>query len=410
LSADKDVGLSQEVLYGMFCAGLPSDKMLLAQVSEESVDHALTKVREAGIVDLSDQQVAEVKEQFVTFSRNTHLAVPAPGSRSTYGELLEATGLKEDVHTKFASVYLKHRGEASQLWKEAKIAGVATEDIQTLKLQGKLAFLTKNSKAMTVRLQMDMNIGDPVELVDQGFYKPEKWEAEVRAVAGKDEQQLNALIPPFYEAENVEDRLSAYAEDMAHKMRLSYPTQVIGHMIEHDDADEFKLGAARTVTTTLLKNAAARGFRLGQTPVEAFVRDHSEVLNGIASNAVGTAKQGMKTLQRVYQLSTSNEAMITLSNLGLTSAYDIVALSQEDFITSYGPMFASIEQARLVYRKAQQVTSVTYNLFTIAKNLDSEAPVYGLSAPVEVRESVKNELIKQFPIMESLFGSMDLCE
>lgn len=67
-------------------------------------------------------------------------------------------------------------------------------------------------------------------------------------------------------------------------------------------------------------------------------------------------------------------------------------------------------EARLVYRKAKQVSSVTYNLFTIAKKLDSEPPVVGMSAPVEVRESVRNELIKQFPTMESLFGSMDFCE
>jgi len=379
LSADPEVGLSQDVLYAMSRAGLPSDKMQLAQVSEETVDQALTKVKEAGIVDLSDQQVAEVKKQFGIFSRNTRLAVPAPGSHSTYGELLEATGLKEDARTKFASVYLKHRGDARQLWKKAVKAGVAPMDIQTLQLQGKLTFLTKNSEAMTIRLQKDMGIGDPVELVGKSFYQPEKWKAEVRAMAGNDEQQLDALIPP-------------------------------AHMVEHDDADEFKLGAARSATTTLLKNAAAMGFRLGQTPVESFVRDHSGVLSGIAANEVETAKQGLKTLQRVYQLTPSNEAMPTLLSLGLTSAYDIVALSQEDFITSYGFMFPSSKQARLVYRKAQQVTSVTYNLFTIAKKLDSEAPVYGISAPVEVRESVKNELIKQFPTMESLFGSMDFCE
>lgn len=67
-------------------------------------------------------------------------------------------------------------------------------------------------------------------------------------------------------------------------------------------------------------------------------------------------------------------------------------------------------EAKLVYRKAKQVSSVTYNLFTIAKKLDSEPPIAGMSAPVEVRESVRNELIKQFPTMESLFGSMDFCE
>src|SRR5687768_4802630 len=67
-------------------------------------------------------------------------------------------------------------------------------------------------------------------------------------------------------------------------------------------------------------------------------------------------------------------------------------------------------EAQLVYRRAKQVSSVTYNLFTIARKLDSEPPVAGMSAPPEVRESVRNELIKQFPTMESLFGSMDFCE
>ena len=410
LSADAEVGLSQEVLYGMLRAGLPSDKMQLAQVSEETVDQALTKVKEAGIVDMSDQQVAEVKKQFGTFSRDTRLAVPAPGSRSTYGELLEATGLKEDARTKFASVYLKHRGDAAQLWEKAADTGIVHRDIQALQLQGKLAFLTHNSEAMTIRLQKDMGIGDPVELVEQGFYQPDKWKAEVRAVAGNDKQKLKALIPPAYEAENVEDRLSAYSEDMARKVRLSYPTQVVGHMVEQDTADEFKLGTARSATTTLLKNAASRGFRLGQTPVESFVRDHPEVLNGISTNMIETAKQGTKTLQRVYQITPSNEALPTLLSLGLTSAYDVVALSQAAFLDRYGHKFPSIEQARLVYRKAQQVSSVTYNLFTIAKKIDSEPLVYGMSAPVEVRESVKNELIKHFPTMESLFGSMDFCE
>ena len=32
---------------------------------------------------------------------------------------------------------------------------------------------------------------------------------------------------------------------MARKVRLSYPTQVVGRMIEQDTADAFKLGAAR---------------------------------------------------------------------------------------------------------------------------------------------------------------------
>ena len=492
LSDDTEVGLSQEVLYGLFRAGLPSDKMLLAQVSEETVDQALEKMMEAGIVD--EQNVDEVKKQFQTFSYNMRLKVLAPGSSSTYGDLLEASGLNLEAQNKFFLVYLKHRGDAAQLWEKAAEKFVEEEDIKTLQLQGKLAFLTKNSEAMTTRLQK--KIDDPVELVKSQFYMPEQWEQEVKALAGNNKEILDKLIPPAYKAKTylfswgkvpgkdelnlmvflmqyfniewinrakieksadgktirvtddtnylyltlektnvnlkiddgrtytfivktengelniyanaTEERLSAYAEDMARKVRLSYPTHVVLAMIGNDEF--IKLGAAINVTEKLLTSAADEGFRFGQTPVESFIRDHPDVLRSVEPDEVENAMWGMKTLQRVYQITPSNEAMIALLNLGLTSAYDVVALSQEDFLTSYGSKFPSLEQARLVHQKAQQVSSVTCNLFTIARKLDSEVQVYGMSAPIEVRESVKNELIKQFPTMESLFGSMDFCE
>jgi len=410
LSADGTVGLSAEVLYSLFRAGLPSDRRQLARVSVEALELALAKAREAGIVNLSDQQVANAKKKFEAFALETRLAEPAPGSRSTYGELLNAAGLNANERTKFASVYLNHRGSAAQLWEKAAAAGIAPNRIQALQRQGKLAFLTRNSTELTNRLQQGLGISDPVELVEKGFYQPEKWKTEIKALAGNNEQKLKALIPPAYEAEKVEDRLSAYAEDMARKVRLSYPTQVVGHRVEQDAVDEFKLGAARQAAAKLLKNAAAKGFRLGQTPVETFVNDHPEVLAGIGANARERAKHGLKTLQRVYQITPSYEAMPILMSLGLTSAYDVTALSQEAFLDRYGHKFPSREQAILVYRKAEQVSSVTYNLFTIAKKLEGETPVYGMSAPVEVREAVKNELIKQFPTLQSLFGSMDFCE
>ncbi|MEJ7870614.1 MAG: neuraminidase-like domain-containing protein [Rubrobacteraceae bacterium] len=418
LSADPEVRLPQEAVYGLLRAGLPSDKLHLAQVSAEAVEQALTKIREAGIVGLSDAQVAEIKMQFETFADKTRLAVPAPGSRSTYGALLDNSGLDEDARKKFASVYLNHSRDAD-LWKNARDAGLNDGQIQTLQLQGKLAFLAGNSEAMTVRL-MERQMTDPAQLVEQDFYRAEQWEAEVKRAAGvspdvtieqlsaDDKEKLEALIPLAYAGETLGERLNAYTKDMARKVRFGYPTQVVGRMVEQDDADEFRLGEAHVATATLLKNAAAEGFRLGQTPVETFVEANPGVLDGIDN--IESAKQNVKTLQRVYQVTPSDEAMPVLMKLGLTSAYDIVALSQETFLDRFGHKFPSIEQARLVYRKAQQVSSVTYNLFTIAKKLDSEAPVYGMSAPAEVRESVRNELIKQFPTLESLFGSMDFCE
>ena len=55
---------------------------------------------------------------------------------------------------------------------------------------------------------------------------------------------------------------------------------------------------------------------------------------------------------------------------------------------------------------------MVYNLFTIAKTMESSPVVCtcrvrtGRGAP----ERASNELIKHYPTMESLFGSMDFCE
>lgn len=424
LSADPEVKLPQEAVYGLLRAGLPSDKLLLAQVGSDVAEQALKTVRDAGIVALSDKEIVYFKEQFQTFARAVRLNIPAPGSSSTYDALLKASGLPQDAQDKFVPVYLHQRSDAAQLWDEARKAGLSDAQIGKLQLQGKLAFLAGNSEAMTTRL-MKKQINKPVQLVEQDFHRADAWAAEVFEQAAipvnrrnnltdADRKILNELIPIAYAAEKVEDRLHAYTEDMARKVRLSYPTQVLARLIEKDD--RFR-PLAHPDAVTLLKSAAGQGFRLGTTPVAAFLKTHTGVGAGMAAPAVQSAQRQLQTLQRVYQITPSNEAMPVMMSLGMTSAYDVMEYPEAEFVALFEATYQDIYNysaapglAELVYRKAKQVSSVTYNLFTIAKKLDSEPPVAGLSAPVEVRESVRNDLIKQFPTMESLFGSMDFCE
>lgn len=425
LGADPEMDLPREAVYGLLRAGLPSDKLLLAQVAPDAAEQALRTTRDAGIVELTDQDIGAFKQAFTTFSNKVRLSLPAPGSRSTYGALLRSSGLPQDAQDTFAPIYLNHRGDADRLWEKAREAGLGDAQIGRLQLQGKFAFLAGNSEAMTDRL-LKKQVGDPAKLVEQDLHRADVWTAEVLAQAGipadrrdnltdADRETLDALIPAAYAAEDVEDRLSAYAEDMARKVRLSYPTQVVGRLMETDD--HFKPLAAKGGTVTLLKNAAAQGFRLGETPVTTFLRDHDEVMAGIDDGEVQVARQQLGTLQRVYQITPGNEAMPVLMQLDMTSAYDVMAYPEAEFVELYDKGYLDLydktppkQEARLIRRKAKQVSSVTYNLFTIAKKMESEPPMAGVSAQVEVRENVRNELIKHFPTMESLFGSMDFCE
>ena len=434
MAADPDVPLPQEILYGLFRAGLPSDKLMLAQVGADAVEQALKKVRDANIIGLDDPEIEEVKQKFATFSNEVRLKVPAPGSQSTYGDLLKSSGISAQEQQNFAAVYLNHRGDATKLWEKARKkvedggAGLDDTQISKLQLQGKLAFLTGNSEKLTSRLQQSINTSDPVQLVEENFYQTDPWINEINAMAkipanrrdnltNADKKKLEALIPPMFVGETVEARRKFWAEDMARKVRLSYSTQVLGHKLENDNADQFGLGETRTATATLLKNGAAQGFRLGQTPVEAFFSSHVGARADMTDAEFNRAKQQMKTLQCIYQITPTDEAMPVLTSLGITSAYDVMAYSEEVFLELYIAKYLELygqeigtKEAKLVYSKATQVSSVTYNLFPIAQKLDTEVPVFGMSASADVRDSVKNELIKHYPTMESLFGSMDFCE
>ncbi|MBK9316766.1 MAG: peptidoglycan-binding protein [Acidobacteria bacterium] len=105
-----ETGIPQDTLYALFRAGLPSDKQQLAFVSVGAMEKALVKAREAGIVSLSDQQVAGVKTAFEDFARATRRAAKAPGALSSFGDLLIRSGLDDNEQHAFESVYFSHRG------------------------------------------------------------------------------------------------------------------------------------------------------------------------------------------------------------------------------------------------------------------------------------------------------------
>ena len=434
ISAETD--LPQEPLYGLLRVGLPSDRQVLALLEPNIIDQALHKAVGSSVIQMSDEEVNEFKKAFNSFSEATRLAMPTPGSQFSYNEVLQATGLGDESQAKFASVFLHHQGDSADLWQKVREAGIDDDEIGRLQLQGKLAYLAGNSEPMTRRLLnkelVDPETGerkflsDPLELVTEGFYRADRWVAELRESVNLDsrslvnptagsEQNLEAVIPSSYKGESVEARVEAYAEDMARKVRQSYPTQVLNQELKTDG--RFRLPSAHETTVTLLEKAEARGFRYGTTPASTFLISNPDLQDGLSEAEYRIAEQQVKAVQRVYQITPSDEAMPVLINLGMTSAYDIMAYSEEEFeslfVAEYLNVYGTQAPRDLVWRirrKARQVSSVTYNLYSIGKTLESEPPLAGLSAPVEVRESVKNELIKHYPSMESLFGSMDFCE
>jgi len=405
-----ETGIPQDALYALFRVGLPTDKDQLALVSGQAIELAIAKARESGIVSLTDQQVAGAKAAAGTFARQSRRAAIAPGAVSNMGAFLSKSGLADNEKIIFEDLYFAHQG--AELWQKAKEGGIAPEKVASLQLQGKLAYLTLNNANLAESLQQELQSPDNLtQLVGKELYHADAWKKRLTTLAGNNEQTLQTLIPPIYEGEKIGDRLNAYAADLARKVRLTYPTQVVNRMIEKD---ELQFGSQhsqlKAPVRTFLQNAEPLGFELGRTPIAAFIKQNPTVLTGIESSQVKSAIESVKLTQRLYQITPTDESLKVLMSQKFTSALDVVAFPYDTFIDRFGKLFPSIEEARLVYRKAEQVSSVTFNFFTAAKQLDSAPSTHVTSPPAAVREAAKNELIKHYPTMETLFGSLDFCE
>jgi hypothetical protein len=169
-----------------------------------------------------------------------------------------------------------------------------------------------------------------------------------------------------------------------------------------------------------MRAAGERGFRLGETPVAAFLSAQGEKLGDPTTPAYRAASEQMKSLQRVYQISRDDESMAVLMALNITSAYDAMAYGEAQFVRLFEAKYLELYRkppaltlARQTFHKIGQVNSVVYNLFTIARKMQTEPAVAGMAPPLQaqaqMQQHLRDSLLKHYPTLETLFGSLDYC-
>lgn len=392
-------GLRQDVFYALFRIGLPTAPEILATVSSDAVQKALTKADRAGIVSMSQQEISSATAAFDDFAGKARLAITTPGAVSNFNELLSA-----DVPSSFADLYFKDPS-AADFWDRAADLGIPAETLDSLKLQGKFLYLTFNNAPLAQRLQQDVgSLTNISKLAEKDYDLSDTWRNVLTTMVGTGgEQAVQKLIPAIYTGTTTADRLAAYSGDLARKVRLSFPTQVAARMIERKELP-LSEGSAANVAN-FLRAAAPLGYDLGRTPLNAFLKNAGENLPEMDR----ASTESLKSLHRLYQVTPSSESLQTAMRLGFTSAREIASYTKEEFTNQFADRFPSGE-ASLVYGQAQTVSSVTFNFFSMAKQVDSAPPVYALSPSDDVRQNARDAIVQQFPSMASLFGNVDFCQ
>jgi hypothetical protein len=400
----KTSGLGQDLLFALYRTGLPTDPSQLALVPVSAVKAALGKANQAGIVSFTDQQITAAASAFQTFSTNTLLALKTPGASYSFKDLLSTTLANSPQQAAFASLYFSNPN-ASDLWEQAANLKIDTQTLNSLKLQGKFLHLTFNNAPLAQELlRVVASPANISRLAEKDFDTVATWQTTLNTLAGNGgDQALQNLVPAVYTGNTTADRIAAYSGDLSRKVRMSFPTQVTARMIERKDIGLSDKTAANV--TQFLRAAGPLGYDLGRTPLNAFIKASGKSLPALDADST----HSLKTIHRLYQVTPSSESLQAALKAGFTSARDIASYKEEDFISRFGATFPPGE-ARLIYRRSHVVSSVTFNIFSSAKQLDTLPPIYGVSGSADDRQQAKSSIVQQFPSMATLFGNMDYCQ
>lgn len=408
-----EAGMTAELLYGVLRAGLPTNKNQLARTKIEEFESALHEAAAMGIVKADHAAIAAAKTAFEKWAMKTLREASAHGTVSSFTELLEHSGLTAAEQAAFEKVYFAQGSQPDQLWEKVEHLGIAKEKIEILKLQGRLLYLTMNSAKLTEHLQKVVgSIEKLPTLAEKDYFQPKTWKDLLHQLAANNQKALAALIPATYGADTVEENLEAYSNDLARRIRMSYPVYVIARMLETQDLHHGgKQPGPKPALPACLRKAAELGFELGRTPVEPFVcKNKKELFHGVKPDEVEELIADIKRLQRLYQITPSDESLKVLLESGLKSAHDVARIPFEDFMRRFGPRFPSPREAELVFRKAHQVKSTVLSHAQMAKSAASSPGMFATSPPPARRLAAKNNLLEHFPNMENLFGSLDFCQ
>jgi Neuraminidase-like domain/Salmonella virulence plasmid 28.1kDa A protein len=366
-------GIPAPHYYALFRAGLPADDETLSRLPSSSLQNVLEQAAKDKVIPQGN--IDETLKVFNNMSTNYLLRNSAAIGVSNLGTML-ALRLNGDQQNIFAESYREAGGSSDQLWSNLKAKGIPSDTISKLQLDGKLGFLTFQNAPLIKRLYDSFQVSDPADLIKKGLYKTEEW----KKVIGTD-------LPKGISADD-------YATSMVNLLISSYPTAVVAEMV-HNSEVKLTADIPKDEVYNFFSSADQKTV-LGETPVKQW--DTYKKLKPQTQSAV-------KQVERMYQLTPSNASMSAISSQGISSAYQIVQYSRDEFLQKYGNGFPSQDEASMTYTRAQEVYSATTNIANAYISYRINPNVYTISGKTEITQAD----IIEYPTMEGLFGNFDYC-
>lgn len=312
-----------------------------------------------------------------------------PGNASL-SSVLRQSKLPSSGYGRFSELYDQHRGAGAKLWAslEEEPSLFAPQVVNDLKKTFAVAAIAKNHTPIVQYLKEAY--ADPRELAKLGH---EQWVAHIRANIGEGRQGYPSSMDGADDAEKIQ----VYASILRNKAQAAYPTVAV-------------TAAASSGAKPLAHGAQLQAlvdqypeFDLRKTRIDRFLKDKKGELS-LGAEAVAE----LKVLQRAFKNAGDADAAVALYDRNLHSAAHIYFQGRKRFSDKFTKegKFTRLEARRVYDRAARNYAMLLTQVGELHNGFGQLAPqaVQSWQATPEQRE-----LIREFPSLEALFGSLDYC-
>lgn len=371
-----DSGIPVEHCYALLRTGASGDGDNLHRFSDAQVKNALVLAQQSDIID-GGASIDKTIELHRAQAAKQLLEVAPPTAVSTLGDML-SIGLAAADRSTFLDVYRNSGDDAGALWKGLTEAGFGPKKIAKLRATSALGRLTMQNAPVVGRLMEKERIGGLDDLASNGFHAAERWA-----------DAIGDSVPAGLTRD-------AYAAGLAAQVRIAAPTLVAADLVRRKQVE---LDGAGDAVAAFLTGAHGT-HTIGDEPMYAW-----EGFDKLGEEA----KAGALLVERLWQISPSNESMATLARLGIGSARQVASHRRQDFLALHGDEFPSHTEALMVYDKAAQVHTTALNVATAYLAHRSMPNVYVLSGTTGKPAPKKVADTGATGTLEDLFQNMDYC-
>ena len=383
--------ITAEAFYGLYKQGLPTNPNALTAISPNDIEKAIQQAAENSMV--SDELVKNSKEivaKWNDYIVNQALEEIPKNMNASLSELLSIAIADKKNHQKLVKAYVSHEGSIEEFWNKAdEITGVKGSSSKVQNVL-KLSSLTGNHTAIVDALMSQYKDSKNI-FHDIAGLNQSDWESFIKNVATKTKK---SAVPDFIVAKTEDERVALYAKSLDNKIAITLPTHSFFGKLSNQSSDNTAFSKTKEELVTFFKNNPAFDLKKSDTLSIASADSKYDFKNISDKNLLASELQ---SIQRLSAYTTDFNTMSYMKKEGYDSAGDIITVSQNQFIVQNAEKIGSVQEAKIMYEKAELNYMYTATIWAKAHpNLTFKTA----TTPAPISE----------PTLRTMFGTLDSCE